>query len=114
MDKISLMLSISVTIIIFILFLYVVICYEKKRRSKFIKNAVETEGIIESVILGYGIRTLSFRLNYYYYDQNKIKYNASKAIGIQAFAYKKGERISVYYDPSNPNENTILMKQKGK
>lgn len=114
MDKNFLIFSISITLIAFSLFLYVIIHYEKKRRGKFIKNAVETEGIVESVKLGYGIQSLSFRLNYYYYDQNKTRYQSSKAIGIQAFGYKKGEKISVYYNPMNPYDSTILIKGKGK
>jgi len=114
MDKYFLILSISITITIFILFLCIVIYYENKNRREFIKNAIETEGVVEGVKLGYGIRSLSFTLNYYYYDQNNTKYQDSKAIGIQAFGYKRGEKISVFYDPINPINNTILVKRKGK
>ncbi len=105
--------SLSLIFLSFGIFLYIIIIYEKKRYAKFVAKSVETEGLVDGIKLGWGIRSPSFCLNYHYYDNYGTRYEDSKTIGIQSFNYKKGEKITVYYDPNNPQNTMIKLKRKG-
>jgi hypothetical protein len=109
MNVTFLIIAISGTLITFGLFLYLIVIYEKKRQKIFIANAVETEGIAEGVTFGFHFTYPSFFLKYSYHDNYRTKYENSTAIGIQAFKYKKGEKITVYYDSTNPSNSMIKI-----
>ena len=91
-------------------FLYILISYERKKRNEFIKNSIETEGIVENKNLNI-IHPSFYRLEYSYLDNNRKKYNGLELMGVLVFRYKKGEKITVYYDPKNPNRSIVKQKR---
>lgn len=109
-------LGISIILMLFIiagLFIYLIISYEQKKRNKFIKSAVETDGIVEGRDLS-SIHPFFYRLEYSYLDKHAVKYKVYENMGFAVFKYKKGEKITVYYDPTHPINNMIKINKKRK
>lgn len=111
--KILLVFAMLVLLIFCGLFLYLILLYEKKKRAKFIEYAVETEGIVENRGLSI-IHPSFYHLEYSYFDKNQQKYKASELMGVLVLKYKKGEKITVYYDQTNPKRSLVKLKQKGR
>lgn len=113
-DKIIVISGLLIAFIIFGLFIYLLVIFEKRRRDKLLSNAIKTEGTVEGITFGFHFSYPSFFLKYFYCDQYGNKYQDKKAVGIQAFCYKKGEKIIVCYDQMDPRNTIISVKRKGK
>ncbi len=106
-------LQLLMAFIIVGLFIYWVIRLEREYKEAFIKNSVETDGVVEGRDLS-AIRPSFYHLEYSYPDKNGMQHKGSELIGSVVFKYKKGDKIIVCYDPNNPKRSVIKLKQEEK
>ncbi|MEZ5691990.1 MAG: DUF3592 domain-containing protein [Rickettsiales bacterium] len=110
------LISIQIIGVLLLLFLTFYIPYRlalrnKEKRTIFIKNAVRTEGTIEGIVLA-NIKPIHFSLKYFFTDKHGGIYKGTDDIGLSIFKYKKGQKITIYYDPNKPDKNIIEHKGK--
>lgn len=112
-EKSIIMLVMVAIILVAGLFLYTIFYFLRKKRERFIKTSLKTDGIVEGRNLG-AIHPNLYCLEYSYLDANGVEYKNSENLGIAVFKYKKGEKITVYYNPENPKQSVVGIKMRRK